>query len=67
VEASGCLENLVQAYVSALGHNAFTTRQLLAGLAAMESWLDTGKRPDASAFPEALGFDNAFVPPPWPY
>jgi len=67
VEDSRCLENLVQAYVSALGHNAFTAKQLFAALAAMESWLDTGKRPDASAFPEALGFDNAFVPPPWPY
>ena len=67
VEDSRCLENLVQAYVSTLGHYAFTAKQLLAALAAMESWLDTGKRPDASAFPEALGFDNAFVPPPWLY
>ncbi len=67
VEDSRAMENLVQAYASALGHNAFTAKQLLAALAAMESWLDTGKRPGASAFPEALGFDNAYVPPPWPY
>ena len=67
VEDSGCLNNLVQAYVSGVGHNAFTAKQLLAALAAMESWLDTGKRPGASAFPVELGFDNAFVPPPWPY
>jgi len=46
---------------------AFTANQLLAGLAAMESWLDTGTPPSASSFPEALGFNNAFVPPPWPY
>lgn len=64
---SGCLENLRQAFVSGVGHCAFTSKQLLAALAAVESWLDTGLRPDASAFPEALGFDNAFVPPPWPY
>ncbi|MFB3828797.1 MAG: alpha/beta hydrolase family protein [Bryobacteraceae bacterium] len=67
VEASGCLQYLRQAYVSGVGHCAFTASQLLAALAAMESWLDTGVAPDASAFPEGLGFDNAFVPQPWPY
>jgi len=67
VEDSRCLENLVQAYVSTLGHYGFTAKQLLAALAAMESWLDTGKQPGASAFPEALGFDNAYVPPLWLY
>jgi len=66
VEESRCLDNLVQTYVRALGHNALTARQVLIALAAMESWLDTGARPGPSAFPEALGFDNAFVPPPWP-
>ena len=67
VGGSACTLNLVQAYVSGVGHCAFTARQLLAALAAMESWLDTGKPPGAAAFPESLGFDNAFVPPPWPY
>ena len=67
VEAAGYLENLAQVYVSGVGHCAVTTQQLLAALGAMEGWLDTGARPNASAFPEALGFDNAFVPPPWPY
>ena len=67
VAASGCLNNLAQAYVSGVGHCAFTAKQLLAALAAMESWLDTGVPPNASAFPESLGFDNKFVPPPWPY
>jgi len=33
----------------------------------MERWLNTGVRPDASFFPEDKGFDNKFVPPPWPY
>ena len=67
LEASGCLNNLAQAYVAAVGHCAFTARQLLAALAAMEKWLETGVAPSASAFPEALGFNNRFVPPPWPY
>ena len=67
VAGEGCLAKLVQAYVSGVGHCAFTAQQLLAGLAAMESWLDTGKPPTASAFPAGLGFDNTFVPPPWPY
>jgi pimeloyl-ACP methyl ester carboxylesterase len=67
VEASGYLDNLVQVYVAGVGHGAFTTKQYLAALAAVESWLDSGMRPDAAAFPEALGFDNAFAPPPWPY
>ena len=48
----------------------FTSRRLgraVAALAAMEHWLNTGVRPDASFFPETLGFDGSFVPPPWPY
>jgi hypothetical protein len=36
-------------------------------LEAMESWLNTGTKPDAAFFPEQKGFDNTFVPPPWPY
>jgi hypothetical protein len=39
---------------------------LLATLAALESWLDTGVKPGASFFPESEGFDSKFVPPPWP-
>ena len=60
-------ENLAQAYVGTVGHYAFTAGQLLAALAAMETWLDTGIKPGPAAFAEELGFDNAFVPPPWPY
>ena len=67
VEASRCTDFLAQAYVSGAGHCAFTATQLLTTLAAMEKWLDTGVHPDASAFPESQGFDNGFVPPPWPY
>jgi hypothetical protein len=67
VELWGLQDNLIQAYVKGVGHCAFTSQQLLSGLAAVENWLDTGVRPGKEAFPEALGFDNAFVPPPWPY
>lgn len=67
VEAWGSADYLAQAFVSGVGHCAFTATQLTTTLTAMEKWLDTGVRPDASSFPEAQGFDNHFVPPPWPY
>ena len=67
VEWWGRGEFLVQADVSGFGHCAFTSQQLLSALRAMEQWLDSGVRPDASAFPEAEGFDNHFAPSPWPY
>jgi hypothetical protein len=57
----GGLDRLVQVYVKGVGHCAFTSAQFLATLEAMERWLDT------SFFPEEKGFDNKFVPPPWPY
>lgn len=67
VEAWGCSQYLAQVYVVGVGHCAFTSKQLLAALAAVERWLDTGVKPAASFFPESEGFDNRFVPPPWPY
>jgi len=63
----GVSDKLVQTYVKNPGHCAFTSAQLLAALEAMERWLDTGIRPEASAFPVTLNFDNTFVPAPWPY
>lgn len=67
VEKRGCSAHLTQAYVKAAGHCAFTSVQILAALEAMEHWLETGVAPDASFFPESKGFDNGFLPPPWPY
>lgn len=67
VEAAGAGEMLLQTYVTQPGHNPFTADQFLATLTAMEYWLDTGARPDASFFPPAKGFDPSFVPPAWPY
>ncbi len=63
----GCSRYLAQAFVSGVGHNGFNATQILTALAALEQWLDTGIRPDASSFPEAQGFDNRFVAPRWPY
>jgi hypothetical protein len=67
VKAAGYSEQLVQAYVNGVGHNLFSADQYLSVLAAMESWLDTGMRPDASLLPASKGFDLEFVPPPWPF
>ncbi len=67
VEDAGAPDWLVQAFVPVVGHNGFTAAQILAALAAMESWLDNGAKPGAAAFPESLGFDNKYVPPPYPY
>jgi pimeloyl-ACP methyl ester carboxylesterase len=67
VESWGSSQYLAQAFVGGVGHCAFTATQILTAVAAVEKWLDTGTKPDASSFPEAQGFDNHFVPPPWPY
>ena len=57
--------NLVQVFTEAPGHCNFTVEQWTDTIDAMNSWLDTGTKPDASFF-NAPGFDNDFVPPPWP-
>jgi hypothetical protein len=66
VEAAGDGDKLVQVYVNT-GHASYSAEQILAALNAMEHWLNSGVRPDASFFPDSMGFDNSFVPPPWPY
>jgi pimeloyl-ACP methyl ester carboxylesterase len=69
VQGEGCSDRLVQAYVNSLsvGHCSFSADQYLSVLGAMNSWLDTGVRPDASLLPESKGFDLGYVPPPWPF
>ena len=65
VEAAGAEFLLMQTYVKgAPGHCNFTPAQYLDTLNAMNSWLDTGERPDASFFPAAR-FDLTFTPGPW--
>ncbi len=31
----------------------------------MNSWLDTGQKPDVALLPPSLDFDLNYVPPPW--
>ena len=65
VEAAGAEFLLMQTYVKgAPGHCNFTPAQYIDTLNAMNSWLDTGERPDASFFPAAR-FDLTFTPGPW--
>lgn len=67
VAEKGNSERLVQAYVRAIpGHCTFSAEQYLSVLFAMESWLETGLRPDAELLPGSEGFDLNYVPPPWP-
>jgi len=65
VRATHSSRRLVQSYVNTVGHCSFTADQYLSGMAAMNSWLDTGKRPDASLLPPSQGFDLGYEPPPW--
>jgi len=67
VQSTGCSDQLVQAYVDDVGHSSFSADQYLSVLAAMESWLDTGVRPDATLLPASKGFDLGFLPPLWPF
>jgi hypothetical protein len=67
VESKGNADKLVQVYVNAAGHCSFSAEQFLSTVAAITHWLDTGVGPDTSFFPASRGFDNSFVPPPWPF
>jgi pimeloyl-ACP methyl ester carboxylesterase len=75
-EAARNSQNLFQAFTTATltpggptycTHCAFTPAQTLTALDAMTAWLDTGTQPSAASFPGALGFDQSYVPPPWPW
>ncbi len=57
---------LAQTFTSGIGHCNFTGPQLLTALGALDSWVATGTRPGAAAFPASLGFLPGFVPPAWP-
>jgi hypothetical protein len=66
IAATSREELLFQTYTTGVGHCNFTGPQLLTAVNAIDSWVRTGTRPTASAFPAALGFDSSFVPPPFP-
>jgi len=67
VAASASTDHFLPAYVNNVGHCSFSAPQYLSVVAAMQSWLETGVRPDASMLPTSLGFDLAYVPPLWPF
>ncbi len=64
VEDAGRSKWLYQVYTNGNGHCAFTGTQLLGAIVAVDSWVRTGVKPTAGAFPAALGFLPGFVPPP---
>ncbi len=65
VQAAGAGDLLLQSYVDTIGHCRFTDQQYMAVVAAMNSWLDTGAKPDATALPASKGFATDYVPDPW--
>jgi pimeloyl-ACP methyl ester carboxylesterase len=67
VMAAGKENLLSQVYATSVGHCTFTPEQLIAAVAAMDSWLETGMAPGMEFFPRALGFAPDFVPPPYPF
>lgn len=64
VEAAGRGNSLYQVYTTGNGHCAFTGPQLLTAVTTLDGWIRTRTKPTAANFPAALGFDNAFEPPP---
>ena len=64
VANAGRTRLLKQVYTTGVGHCNFTGPQLLTAVAAINTWVETGVKPTDAAFPAALGFNTAFVPPP---
>ena len=56
---------LFQTYTTGVGHCNLTGPQILTAIGAIDSWVRTGVRPTNASFPAALGFNQAFVPPPY--
>jgi len=58
-------ELLFQTYTTGVGHCNFTGPQILTAVNAIDLWVRTGVRPTSALFPAVLGFNSAFVPPPF--
>jgi hypothetical protein len=56
---------LFQTYTTGIGHCNLTGPQILTAIGAIDSWVRTGVRPTNVSFPAGLGFNQAFVPPPF--
>jgi len=63
--SKGKEELLFQTYTTGVGHCNLTGPQILTAIGAIDSWVRTGVRPTSAQFPAALGFNSAFVPPPF--
>ena len=65
IAATGREELLFQTYTTGVGHCNLTGPQILTAVNAIDLWVRTGVRPTPALFPAALGFNQAFVPPPF--
>jgi hypothetical protein len=63
--AAGREELLFQTFTTGVGHCNFTGPQILTAIGAIDQWVRTGVKPSTAQFPGALGFNPAFVPPPF--
>ena len=63
--AAGREELLFQTFTTGVGHCNLTGLQILTAIAGIDTWVRTGVRPTAASFPAPLGFNSAFVPPPF--
>jgi hypothetical protein len=66
VAAAGREDLLRQTYTNGTSHCGFSFAQISTAIQALDAWARTGVVPTPAAFPAALGFVPAFVPPPWP-
>jgi hypothetical protein len=65
IAQTGKEDLLFQTYTTGIGHCNLTGPQVLTAVNAIDLWVRTGVRPTAASFPAALGFNQAFVPPPF--
>jgi hypothetical protein len=63
--AAGKQDLLFQTFTTGVGHCNLTGPQILTSIGAIDAWVRTGVRPTAASFPAPLGFNSAFVPPPF--
>ena len=63
--SAGREELLFQTFTTGVGHCNLTGPQVLTAIGSIDLWVRTGVRPTAAQFPAALGFNSAFVPPPY--
>ena len=56
---------LFQTFTTGVGHCNLTGPQILTSIGAIDTWVRTGSASDGSSFPAPLGFNTAFVPPPF--